>query len=108
MLMNPSHSCPTSSAAVRTGDRFFGRHGRKRAVHPIRLRGKTLHSVSDRLGSDENLLTFALGWCLSCMPGLLEQVVKGIGVNPPCAAAPRCRWQERQISSLTVWAATMS
>ena len=56
-------------------------------MRPIQLRGKTLDSVFELLGSDENSLTLALGWCLSRVPGLLEQVATELGVKPPGAAA---------------------
>ena len=52
-------------------------------MRPLQLRGRTLDSVFELLGSDENSLTFAVGWCLSRVPGLLEAVAKEIGVEPP-------------------------
>lgn len=40
----------------------------------LRLRGRRIDSVFELIGADENSLTYALGWCLTRVPTLLEEV----------------------------------
>ena len=50
---------------------------------PLRLRGRQLESVFQLIGTDENSLTFALGWCLSRVPTLLDAMAAEIGAAAP-------------------------
>ena len=52
-------------------------------MKPLQLRGKQLDSVFQLIGNDENSLTFALGWCLSRVPTLLDAVAAEIGAAVP-------------------------
>ena len=52
-------------------------------MRPIHRYGREIDSVFDLLGRDENSLTFALGWCLSRVPALLDEVAAVLGRPAP-------------------------
>lgn len=53
----------------------------------IQLRGETLDSIFELLGSDENAMTFGLGWCLARAPALLASVADHLdGARPEVTA----------------------
>lgn len=54
-------------------------------MRPLQLRGKAVSSVFELIGSDENSLTFAFGWCLSQVEGFLEAVTSVLETASPSA-----------------------
>jgi len=52
-------------------------------MRPIHRYGREIDSIFDLLGRDENSLTFALGWCLSRVPLLLDEVAAILGKPAP-------------------------
>lgn len=52
-------------------------------MRPVYRYGREIDSVFELMGRDENSLTFALGWCLSRVPALLDDIAAVLGVAPP-------------------------
>ncbi len=53
----------------------------------IQLHRRPIESVFELIGTNENSLTFAVGWCLSQAPAFLDAVAKHLGFPPPGAEA---------------------
>ena len=53
----------------------------------LRLRGRRIDSIFEIVGTDENSLTYALGWCLTRVPALLTEVAAQLRRPAPSVGA---------------------
>ena len=60
------------------------------------LRDHPVESVFELIGSNENSLTYALGWCLREAPALLGTIAEALGVTPPQADQANVMLQEHR------------
>ncbi|WP_157038963.1 hypothetical protein [Caulobacter segnis] len=51
--------------------------------HPIQRHGRELGNIFELLGSDENAMTSAFGWCLARAPAFLDAVARRLGGGVP-------------------------
>jgi hypothetical protein len=49
----------------------------------IQLHGRSIKSVFELLGSDENAMTYALGWCMAHVAGLIELLATEFDADAP-------------------------
>ena len=49
----------------------------------IQLHGRPIESIFELLGSDENAMTYALGWCMARVPGLTAVISAELGLDGP-------------------------
>ena len=49
----------------------------------IQLHGRALESVFELRGSNENAMTYALGWCVARVSGFVEAIADELGVEAP-------------------------
>ena len=52
-------------------------------LRPIHLFGRSIDSIFDLLGGDENAMTYALGWCMAKVPSLLNALSEELNLKAP-------------------------